>query len=92
MALIRGVKCLFPCPRCLIPESEQGDVSASAPLRTTVSTKAVIQRAREQRRAGDREEILKGSGLRDVDVCLHFRYPGFVPQLTTFLAEYILED
>ena len=92
MALIQGVKCLFLCPQCLIPESEQGDVSPSAPLRTAVGTKAVIQRAREQRRVGDREEILKGSGLQDVDVCLHFHYPGFVLQLTTFLAEYILED
>lgn len=68
MALIRGVGSLFPCPRCLIPEAKQGDLSARAPLQTVASTKATIQEAREQELVRDREELLKASGLRDVDV------------------------
>lgn len=67
MALIRGVKCLFPCPQCLIPKAKQGSLS-SAPLRTVAGTRAVIQEAREKRHAGDKEEVLKAAGLRDVDV------------------------
>lgn len=72
MALIRGVKCLFPCPRCMISQEKQGDISVNAPPRTAAGTKATIQEARKQKRVGDKEAILKASGLRDVDVCLYF--------------------
>ena len=73
MALIRGVKCLFPCPRCLIPQAKQGSLS-SAPLRTVASTRAIIQEAREQQHAQEKEEILKAAGLRNVDV-IYFIIP-----------------
>jgi len=93
MALIRGVGSLFPCPRCLIPEGKQGDLSARALLRTVANTKATIQAAREQELVRDKEDILKSSGLRDVDVwsprLSHFL---FVLPLTMPLAEYFLED
>ena len=92
MALIRGVNSLFPCPRCLISGDKQGDISARAPLRTEAATKATIKKAREQRLAGDKEEILKGTGLRDVDVCPCYRYPCFMVLLTTSLTECFLED
>jgi len=72
MALIRGVGSLFPCPRCLIPDSKLGTLSATAPLRTADGTKAVIYEARKQQAKQDKEEILKNTGLRDVDVCFHF--------------------
>lgn len=69
MALIRGVGSLFPCPRCLIPEAKLGELSASAPLRTTASMKAIIMEARGMR-SGEKEALLKSFGLRDVDVRL----------------------
>jgi len=72
MALIRGVGSLFPCPRCLIPEAEQGNPLARAPLRTADDTRATIQEARGKRLAGEKEEILKAAGLRDVDVRLYY--------------------
>jgi len=89
MALIRGVGSLFPCPRCLIPEAKQGDPSARAPLRTAVDTRATIQEARGKRLVGDKEEILKAAGLRDVDVCI---YSCFVLLLMTPITERFLED
>jgi len=72
MALIRGVGSLVPCPRCLIPDHELGRPGASAPLRTADRTKTVIQEARKERYAKDKEEVLKAAGLRDVDVRLCF--------------------
>ena len=68
MALIRGTTSLYPCPRCLIPQADQGDPSKVAPLRTAQGTKDVINVARSQRLLGEKEEILKAAGLRDVDV------------------------
>jgi hypothetical protein len=78
MALIRGVGSLFPCPRCLISGAIQGELSASAPLRTAAGTEATIQEARGKQLAGDREETLKAAGLRDVDVRLYSYDPCFV--------------
>ena len=68
MSLIRGVKCLHPCPRCLIGADQQGDASARAPARTAADTQAVIQDTWQQRFVKDKEETLKSAGLRDVDV------------------------
>ena len=76
MSLIRGVNSLFPCPRCLIPANQQGDRSAHAPARTSANMQAVVQDARQQRLVKDKEEILKSTGLRDVDV---FVILSFVP-------------
>ena len=82
MALIRGVGSLFPCPRCLIPEVKLGDPSANAPLRTAANTKATIQEARGKKLLGEKEEILKAAGLRDVDVYLYSYHSYFVLLLT----------
>lgn len=68
MSLIRGVNGLCPCPRCLIRADQQGDASVRAPPRTAADTQAVIQDARQQRFAKDKEGILKPVSLRDVDV------------------------
>jgi hypothetical protein len=92
MALIRGVGSLFPCPRCLIPELKQGEPSASAPLQTEAGTRATLEEARGKKRAGDKEDILKAAGLRDVDVRPHFYYYCSILLLTTSLTECILED
>jgi hypothetical protein len=70
MALIRGVGSLHPCPRCLIHEDSLGYANKTADLRMTESTKIVLENARSMRYAMDKEDILKASGLRDIDVCL----------------------
>lgn len=68
MALIRGTTSLHPCPRCLIPQANQGDLSNVARFRTMQDTKDVISRARSQHLLGEKEEILKGAGLRNINV------------------------
>lgn len=92
MALIRGVGSNFLCPRCLIPCNKLGDLSASAPLQTTAGTKATILKAKDETRLGKKEEILKGAGVRDVDVCLHSYYSRSTLLLTTSSTERILEN
>lgn len=92
MALIWGVKCWFPCPQCLIPEAKQGIFPVNALPRTAADTIAMIQQARKQQRAGDKEEILEAAGLQDVDVCLHIYYHYFPLLLTTSSVECILEN
>jgi len=71
MALTRGINGLRPCLRCLIPSDKQGDLRASAPPRTAVDAKATVLEARGQTLVGDKNEILKAAGLRDVDVRPH---------------------
>ena len=89
MALTRGVNSLFPCTQCLIPNSEQGDPSATAPLQTTAGTIAVLHEAREQHLLGEKEDILKNAGLRDVDVSfIHLSYTA----TNNSSVECILED
>jgi len=83
MALIQGVGSLFLCPRCLIPEDKQGDLSVRAPLQTMADARAKLQEAQGEWLATERKNKLKAVGLQDVDVCLCFYYPHFVPPLTT---------
>lgn len=72
MSLTRGVKSHFPCPRCLIPADEQGVFpSARAAARTTTGTKSTVEEAR-QLGSGEKEELLKSVGLRDIDVSVVF--------------------
>ena len=92
MALIRGVGSNFPCPWCLILCDKLGDLSASAPLWTMAGTKATILKAKDETRLGKKEEILKGAGVWDVDVCLHSYYSCSTLLLTTSSTEYILEN
>lgn len=68
MALIRGFPGLHCCPRCLIADVELDNFSAEAPLRTIEAADVILKEARKQALLKDKEEILKGSGMRDVDV------------------------
>ena len=68
MALTRGVKGLYPCPRCLIQNERQGDVLHIARLRTTTDMKAVLLEARSKKYVKEQKAILKAVGLRNVDV------------------------
>ncbi|KAG0703025.1 hypothetical protein DFH29DRAFT_982086 [Suillus ampliporus] len=60
MTLIRGTKCKCPCPVCLIPRDELGNV-------LIMSMQATLREARSQARQEDKEKILMSRGLRDVD-------------------------
>jgi len=68
MALIRGMRGLCPCPVCLVPNKEQRNVTKVYPLRTAVQTKAVIEEVKSKRTESEKEEILKGQGIRSVSV------------------------
>ena len=73
MSLTRGNRSLFPCPRCLVPAEHQGRPSVDVPARTSGDSQVILQAARKQKYATDREDALKALSLRDVDVC-YFPY------------------
>ncbi|KAF9480048.1 hypothetical protein BDN70DRAFT_878082 [Pholiota conissans] len=66
VSLIRGVNSKFPCPNCLVPKEEIPNLSIEYPLRTTEEMKRVWMEAQDMNSA-DKEEHLKGYGLRDVE-------------------------
>ncbi|TFK20498.1 hypothetical protein FA15DRAFT_599615 [Coprinopsis marcescibilis] len=66
MAMIRGIKGLFPCPVCLVPREEQSDLSKSWRLRTTPWMQQVFMDTVGMTKEG-RNNVLKGYGLRAVE-------------------------
>lgn len=68
MALIRGSKGHFPCPICLVPKLELGDLATRYALRTAKDTQNLVQAARGLTAAVG-EDLLKTQSVRDVDVC-----------------------
>lgn len=70
MALTRGPQSLFPCTRCLIFHNDQGNLMVVAALRMVDGMKGIVEEAQTQDTGKDKEELLKGNGLRDVDVRL----------------------
>lgn len=70
MALIRGVKCKYPCPICLVPGNKLSDRSAVFPLRSSKESEEVVD-CTTAMTAQAREDILKEFGLRPIKVCLH---------------------
>jgi hypothetical protein len=69
MALIRGLKGLYPCPMCLVPQEQQADLSQVFPLRTQQGSEALFCQAQELNRMEDKENLLKTQSLRIVKVC-----------------------
>lgn len=67
MTLIRGVKSLFPCPRCLVPAHEQANLSIVVVLRTQAETKELVQSLATSTKAVA-EDKLKAKGLRNLSV------------------------
>ncbi|KAJ6523086.1 hypothetical protein DFH09DRAFT_1421223 [Mycena vulgaris] len=67
MALIRGLQGLYPCPICFVPWNEQSDLSTDHLVRTGNGSQEIVEQARAQHTAADRDELLKDNGLRDVD-------------------------
>ena len=68
MALVRGLKALFPCPRCLVANEDQWNVLVCSTLQTADSTKKIIERANQEELLTVRETILKSVGLRNTKV------------------------
>jgi hypothetical protein len=74
MTLICGMMCKFPCPVCLIPREELGNVLTSYPLRTSMSTQATLSEARSLAQQADKEKVLMSQSLQDVDVSFLLLY------------------
>ncbi|KAG2034409.1 hypothetical protein BDR03DRAFT_1067511, partial [Suillus americanus] len=70
MSLTRGVRALWPCPVCLVPHNKLGDTSHCYPRRTSCDSQAILATARAKDTAEEREEVLKGYGLRDIQNAL----------------------
>jgi len=70
MALIRGINGLCPCPVCLVPSKEQQNITKQFPLRTADHTKKVIEEMKSKRTEAEKDELLKGYGIRAVSVNL----------------------
>ena len=67
MALIRGTNSKFPCPVCLVPDTQMSDGSTH-PLRTSESMQKVYDEAMAMASAKDQDNHLKNYGLRKVKV------------------------
>jgi hypothetical protein len=70
MALIRGVRSLFPCPICLVPQDLQWDLSKEFPLRTQADSRNIFLEAMDKPNVEQRDAHLKKYGLRAVEVSL----------------------
>ncbi|KAJ7500378.1 hypothetical protein B0H11DRAFT_2155479 [Mycena galericulata] len=66
MALIRGLRGLYPCPICFVKSDEQSDVTIVPEFRSSKHSQEAVQRARTLNAEG-REDLLKGLGLRNVE-------------------------
>ena len=68
MVLIHGVMSNFPCPKCLIPKGMISEFPGPCELRTSENVARMLENARSQRQADEKEAILIQEGLRDVNV------------------------
>ncbi|KAJ6610879.1 hypothetical protein B0H10DRAFT_2165954 [Mycena sp. CBHHK59/15] len=66
MALIRGLRALYPCPICYVKKDEQSNLSKTAKLRTSGHSQEILNETRALN-ADAKEALLKGHGLREVD-------------------------
>jgi len=67
MALIRGLRGLCPCPKCLIPHDKLSDLSQKYELYTARTTQDIFKSAAGLKAAA-RDDIFKKHGLRDIKV------------------------
>jgi hypothetical protein len=65
MALIRGLRGLCPCPKCLVPKDQLSDLTVRHEARTG---KGVHELVGSDLAAGEKDELLKAQGLRDIEV------------------------
>ena len=67
MNLIRGLKALFPCPRCFVTKKNLSDLSLRYPLRNVEHTNRILEAAAAQPTKTAKEAVLKKHGLRDIE-------------------------
>lgn len=67
VALIRGGTSLFPCPACLVEKEEIPKLSKFWKPRTSEDMRRIWEEAQDMN-STDKENLLKGFGLRDVAV------------------------
>ena len=73
MALTRGVNGNFPCPICLVPNTEQSNLDKTHPLWKAKDSKALVVRSLDLN-AGNCEQLLKIQSLQLVMVLFFFAY------------------
>lgn len=61
---ILGHKSGFPCPICLVPRLEQGNLDGIWPERTVNSSEMLVLRAKRSKYLKDQDEILSEQSLR----------------------------
>ncbi|KAF8157464.1 hypothetical protein K438DRAFT_1910064 [Mycena galopus ATCC 62051] len=66
MALIRGLRALYPCPICYVKNEDQPDLSKKADLRTSKLSQDTVAEARTMTAEG-RDNLLQSHGLHNVD-------------------------
>ncbi|KAJ7440387.1 hypothetical protein FB451DRAFT_1344114 [Mycena latifolia] len=66
MALIRGLRALYPCPVCFVKAEQQSDMTVDSQLRNAQHAQEAVAKSRTLS-AEDGEDLLKDLGLRNVD-------------------------
>ncbi|KAJ7709357.1 hypothetical protein B0H14DRAFT_2415016, partial [Mycena olivaceomarginata] len=67
---MRSSQANFPCPKCLVPMDFLAKLTQRFEHRNTASMRNIIEDARGQQTKRDKEEILRGAGLHDVEQIL----------------------
>jgi hypothetical protein len=78
---MRSSQANFPCPKCLVPKDFLSKLTQRFEHRNTASMRNIIEDARGQQTKRDKEEILRGAGLHDVEVSFQFLCPRFLTQI-----------
>ncbi|KAJ7241737.1 hypothetical protein C8J57DRAFT_1726504 [Mycena rebaudengoi] len=67
---MRSAAAKYPCPKCLVPQDRLCELTKRFQLRTPTAMKAVLEKALGKNTKKAKEEVLKGSGLHDVEQIL----------------------
>jgi hypothetical protein len=67
MTLIRGVQSKHPCPICLVPKEDQGNLFERYPVRSSEESMALVRQCKLMSK-GDAEDLLSKQSLRPVEV------------------------
>ncbi|KAJ7278287.1 hypothetical protein C8J57DRAFT_1713178 [Mycena rebaudengoi] len=67
---MRSAAAKYPCSKCLVPQDRLCELTKRFQLRTPTAMKAVLEKALGKSTKKAKEEVLKGSGLHDVEKIL----------------------
>ena len=73
MTLTRGVKGLFPCLVCLVPNDEQSNLIVRHPLRSAEDSQKTCECAKAEKTDTGKEKILKSRGICLIEVWSFFK-------------------